>query len=227
FILGLANILVDQGRYREAEQLVRSALEIQATLGIGDDAPRGARLLSALGNILVADGRTAEAAPIYARLEAAVAHWEPWRRDACLADPARVLEMYARGQLDAGIAAAEALVRRRADAKGESHFDTAMARGTLASGYASARRDDDALREYKAAIPILLSVASENADTDDSSIVAARKTRLQRIVEAYMSLRARTAGAWGEVATETFRLGAAVRGHAVERAVPEAAPPLG
>src|SRR5262249_2255130 len=46
FILGLADILVDQGRYREAEQLVRSALDIQATLSIADDTPHGARLLS-------------------------------------------------------------------------------------------------------------------------------------------------------------------------------------
>jgi len=223
FIIGLASILADQGRYREAEQLVRSALEIHATLAIGDDAPRSARLLSALGNILVAGGRLADAAQIFARLEAAVANWEPRRRDAFLADPSRILQLYAGGQVEAGIAAAEDLVRRRANARGESHFDTAIARGVLAAGYTFARRDDDAVREYKAAIPILLSAASENADTDDSSLVAAQKMRLQRIVEAYMSLRARMAGPSGEVAAETFRLGEAIRGHAVERAMTDAA----
>src|SRR5262249_44063522 len=83
--------------------------------------------------------------------------------------------------------------------------------------------EEEAAREFKAGIPILLSAASENADTDDSSIVAVRKMRLQRIVEVYVSLRARTAGLSGEVAAETFRLGEAIRGHAVERAMTDAA----
>ncbi len=39
FIIGLAGILVDQGRYVEAEKLARSALEVERTLGIADAAP--------------------------------------------------------------------------------------------------------------------------------------------------------------------------------------------
>jgi len=36
FIIGLAGILVEQGRYNEAENLARSALDIQRTIGLAD-----------------------------------------------------------------------------------------------------------------------------------------------------------------------------------------------
>ena len=39
FIIGLAGILVEQGRYEDAEKLARSALDVQRTLGIADDTP--------------------------------------------------------------------------------------------------------------------------------------------------------------------------------------------
>ncbi len=45
-------VLVEQGRYAEAEQLIRSALDIQRTLGIGDDTHSSAQILSQLGSIL-------------------------------------------------------------------------------------------------------------------------------------------------------------------------------
>jgi tetratricopeptide (TPR) repeat protein len=37
FVVGLAAVLVEQGRYPEAEQLTREALGIQRALGVGDD----------------------------------------------------------------------------------------------------------------------------------------------------------------------------------------------
>ena len=52
FSIGLASILVDQGRYAEAEKLARSALEVQRTLGISEESPTNAGILSQLGAIL-------------------------------------------------------------------------------------------------------------------------------------------------------------------------------
>src|SRR4029077_1136307 len=46
FIVGLAGILVEQGRYADAEKLARSALDVQRTLGIGDDSPQSVGILS-------------------------------------------------------------------------------------------------------------------------------------------------------------------------------------
>src|ERR1700694_1442001 len=189
-IVGLAGILVEQGRYQEAEKLTRSALDVQRTLGIGDDSPATANILSPLGGVLVLQRKAKEAALVYRQLDTAIAQWEPRRRDVFLLNGSRIAALYASGQVDAGIAAAQELVKRQSARVGEDHFDTASGDGTLAVGYARAGRAAEAIREFKAAIPIMLAGSRENAD-DDATIVAARSQRLQTIVEAYIGLLAR------------------------------------
>ena len=219
FIVGLAGILVEQGRYQEAEKLARSALEVQRTLGIDDDAPESANILSQLGNILVLQRKTKEAAVIYAELDKAIAQWTPARREAFEMNGSRIVALYASGQVEAGIAAAEELVKCQTARSGEKSFDTASARGVLAVGYARAGRDADAIHEFKAAIPAMMTAARENADDDDPTVVAARSVRLQRIVEAYIGVLARRANASNDIAVETFALADAVRGHSVQKAL--------
>jgi tetratricopeptide (TPR) repeat protein len=219
FIVGLAGILVEQGRYPEAEKLARVALDVQRTVGFGDDSPASAGILSNLGNILVLQRKTKEAAVVYADLEKAIAKWPPQQREAFELNGSRIVALYASGQVEAGIAAAEQLVKRQTARTGEKSFDTAAARGVLAVGYARAGHDADAIREFKAAIPIMMTAARENADDDDPTVVAARSARLQRIVEAYIGALARGTGMSNETAVETFALADAVRGRSVQRAL--------
>ena len=219
FVIGLANILVEQGRYRDAEKLARSALEIQRTLGIADDAPQRVAILSGLGNILIAQRRAKEAAGVYTELEQAIASWPPQQREAFELNSSRIAALYANGQVDAGIAAALALVKRQTARTGANSDDTASARGTLAVGYARAGRDADAIREFKAAVPVLVAAARESDNDDDPTLVAARNARLQRIVEAYIGVLARGPNPSNDIAVETFALADAVRGHAVEQAL--------
>jgi CHAT domain-containing protein len=218
FVIGLANILVEQGRYQDAEKLARSALEIQRTLGVADDAPQRVAILSGLGNILIAQRRAKEAAGVYAELEKAIAQWPQQQREAFELNSSRIAALYATGQIDAGIAAAEILVKRQTARSGAGSCDTASARGTLAVGYGRAGRDADAIREFKAAIPILVA-ATRESDDSDPTLVAARNARLQRIVEAYIGVLARSPNPSNDVAVETFALADAVRGHTVEQAL--------
>ena len=218
FILGLAGILSEQGRYEEAEKLTRSALEIQRTLGIRDETPGSANILSNLGGVLTLQRKGKEAAAVYAELDKAIAQWEPRRREMFLLNGSRIAALYASGQIQAGVAAAQELVKRESARFGENHFDTASAHGTLAVGYAGAGRDAEAIREFKAAIPIMMAGSRENAD-DDATIVAARSQRLQNVVEAYMGLLARSSSKSHETAAETFALADAVRGHSVQQAL--------
>src|SRR5262249_19416195 len=81
YIIGLAGILVEQGRYKEAEQLGRSALDVQRTIGIADEAPLSASILSSLGNILVLQGKMKEAGEIYAQLDKAMTQWPQQQRE--------------------------------------------------------------------------------------------------------------------------------------------------
>ena len=212
FVMGLAGVLVDQGRYSEAEQLGRVALEINKTVGVPDDSQSTVQLLSSLAGILNLQRKNAEANDMFARIDKAVANWDPQRRQVIELNPARILALYGSGQLDAGIAAAEQLVKKQIGRVGENHFDAASARGTLAVGLMLARRDADAIREFKAAIPIMMANANENADDENTTVVAARSQRLQAIVESYLLLLARAEGSGGAVGEETFSLADAIRG---------------
>jgi CHAT domain-containing protein len=219
FVMGLAGVLVEEGRYQEAEQLGRVAIEINQTVGIADDTQSTVKLLSLLAGILTLERKNPEANAIYARIDKAIATWEPQRRQVFELNPARILSLYDSGQIDAGIAAARELVKKLSARVGESHFDAASARGTLAIGLMRSGRDAEAIREFKAAIPIMLANTSENADDENTTVVAARSQRLQVIVESYFALLARAEGATGEVGEETFGLADAIRGRSVQRAL--------
>jgi CHAT domain-containing protein len=219
YVMGLAGILVEQGRYAEAEQLARVALDINQTVGIAADSQSMVQVLSQFAGILNLQGKRKEAADVYDRIDGAIAKWEPQRRQVFELNPSRILSLYASGQVDAGIAAAEALLKQQIVRVGEAHFDTASARGTLAVGLMRAGRDRDAAREFKAAIPVMIAASRENADDDNTTLVAARTLRLQNIVESYFNLLARESGSTGEVGEETFALADAIRGHSVQQAL--------
>ncbi|HKH01085.1 MAG TPA: CHAT domain-containing tetratricopeptide repeat protein [Bradyrhizobium sp.] len=219
FVMGLANILVEEGRYEEAEKLARTALDVNRTLSIGDDAQSNAQILSQLGAILTFQRKLAEAASVYAELDKAIAKWEPRRREVLELNGSRINAMFASGQTQAGLEAAQSLLKREIARVGEKHFDAASARGILAVGLMRAGKNADAIREFKAALPVLLAASRENAEDDDATIVAGRSQRLQGIVEAYIKLLANTQSASGDLAADTFSLADSIRGRSVQQAL--------
>ena len=222
FVTGFANILVDEGRYTDAEKLFDAALDIQRTIGISDDSQTTATTLSQLGSVLVFQHKNKEASAIYADLEKSIAKWEAGRKQLLELNGSRITALYASGQITEGLASAQALVKKRSGQLGERHFDTADARGTLAVGYALAGRDADAIKEFKTAIPVLLAARRESADSDDDTVNAARSQRLQDIVESYIGVLARVdGGQLSQVAIETFALADAIRGQSVQKALSE------
>jgi CHAT domain-containing protein/tetratricopeptide (TPR) repeat protein len=219
YVMALADILVGEGRYAEAEQLARASIDIDRTVGVPDDSQSAVQMLSQLGRMLNLQGKGREAIAVYAQIDKAIANWEPTRRQVFELSDSRIASLYASGQVDAGITAAEQLVKKRAASLGEAQFDTASARGTLAIGLMQAGRDPDAIREFKTAIPILMEASRENADDEDTTLVAARSQRLQEIVEAYFTILARQKDPAGDVGIETFSLADAVRGRSVQQAL--------
>jgi tetratricopeptide (TPR) repeat protein len=63
-VVGLANILTEEGRYEEAEKLTRTALDINRTLNIGGDAQSSAQILSQLGAVLTFQRKLPDAASV-------------------------------------------------------------------------------------------------------------------------------------------------------------------
>jgi CHAT domain-containing protein len=218
FIMGLADVLVEQGRYAEAEKLTRGAIEVNRTLGVAFDAHINAQLLSTLAGMLNLQRKSAEALEVFGELDKVIVKWEPVRRQVFEINGSRIYSLYAGGQIEAGISAAQALLKREIGRVGERHFDTATARGTLAVGLMKAGKNMEAAREFRSAIPVLMASARENADDDDTTLVASKSSRLQSIVEAYMALLAQQGNA-SDVSGETFALAEAVRSRSVQQAL--------
>ncbi len=220
FIMGLAYTLIEQGRYAEAEQLARVSLDINKTVGITEDAQTNVREMSSLADILTLERKRKDVIEIYARIDKAMSDWDPQLREKFDLNSARIMALYAAGQVDRGIGLAQTLLKREIAQVGEKHYDTAHARGTLAVGYMRANRDADAAREFRLAIPVLMTGARENADDDNTTGVAARSDRLRNIVEAYITLLDRgQVGDRDAGAIETFVLADAIRGHSVQQAL--------
>jgi CHAT domain-containing protein len=169
--------------------------------------------------VLILQRQSEEAAVVYAELDKAIAKWEPQRRQVFELNGSRIAALYASGQLEAGIAAAEASLKRELARVGEKHFDTAAARGILAVGLARAGKSAEAIREFRAALPVLMAATGESAEDEDPTVVAARSQRLQTIVEAYIRVAAADPKRAGEVGAETFRLADAIRGRSVQQAL--------
>jgi CHAT domain-containing protein len=219
FVMGLAYIVAEQGRFLEAERLARVSLEINRNVGVAVDSQSNANILSFLGGILNLQGKANDAAAVYAELDQAIARWEPQRRQVFDLNSSRIYSLYSSGQIEAGLTAAQALLKREASRVGEKHFETAAARGTVAVGYMRAGKEADAIREFKTAIPVLMAAAHENGD-DDTALIAARTAKLQNVVEAYIDLLARSQRMTAdEIAAETFRLADTVRGQSVQQAL--------
>ncbi len=219
YIMGLAAVLVEQGRYGEAEQLMRVALEINGTLGVAAESQSTVTYLSRLAAILALQHKRKEAIAIYAELDRAMANWDAPRREVFDLDGTHISALYAAGQIDRGIASAEKLLKRNSARFGEGRYDTAIAHGILAIGYMRANRDVEATREFRAAIPVLLAAASETSD-DSATLVAARSERLRNIVESYIALLDRgRSGDREAAAIETFTLADAIRGRSVQQSL--------
>lgn len=221
YINGLANGLVEQARYVEAEKLVRVALDINRAVGIADDSQSTVSELSFLGSILSVQHKRKEAIETYRELDKAMANWDPQRRQLFDLSGSRIYALYASGQVDRGITAAQALLKRNITRFGEKSYETALARGTLAVGYMRGKHDADAAREFRAAIPLLMNSGHDNSDDDNATAVAARNERLQNVVESYIALlnRGQTRDGDDGVAVETFSLADAIRGQSVQLAL--------
>jgi CHAT domain-containing protein len=220
YVTRLSNVLTDQGRYQEAERLARVSIEINRVVGVSDDSLSTVQFLANLANILNYQQRGKEAAEVYAEIDMAIAKWEPHRRLAFELNGSRIYSLYATGQVEAGIAAAQALVKREIARFGEKSSSVAIARGSLAIGYARSGNVSQAIGEFRTAIPAMAATSRENVDDDDRGVIAASSQRLQNIVEAYITLLAKNRTVLGEdVALESFQLAESIRGQSVQNAV--------
>jgi CHAT domain-containing protein len=211
-----ARILLDQGRYAEAEKLIRTQIDIFQALGVTGDTQHFALALSNLASTLTLQGKWSDAAHTYAAIDDASKAWEPARKARLTLNSDYAFTLYNTNRIGEGIAAAERLVARTTSWLGEESVATAYARGALAVGLFRDGRRMQAAQEFKRAIPILIS-RGRASDNDDEFFAAASEQRTQFVVEAYLTLLANDPDR-SAAAVEGFRLAEAIRSRSVQRA---------
>lgn len=216
--IALAQMISEQTRFAEAEQLARAAVNIYRALGYPEDAPLHAAALNRLAIGLYAQRRFDEAEDIYARLDVATKDWEEGPRARMRLNWARIFTNYLTGKTDAGIELAKMQVERAKKFAGEKHINYAMAQATLGAGLVYARRYAEAAPAFRVAMPILLAT-SRDGDYDDAFGAAAADMRMQSVTETYLTLLARMPGGKEANAAESFQLGELIRGQSVQKAL--------
>jgi CHAT domain-containing protein len=212
----LALIVQEQGRFGDAETLGTAAVDILENTGSGAGSSSLASALNAVASAQADREHWVDARATFEKSLSQVATDDDTR--------GRFLNgnlVFGLVQLKTGNASqALAVMRRAANGRrqrlGERHYDTAEARGFLAMTLVANGKREEALQEFRAAVPILVQ-ASRQADDDDNN-AGARDRRRQLILESYMGLLADTERTQ-EAAAESFRLADAARGQSVQRAL--------
>ena len=216
----IASIVYEQGRYAEAEQLARTAIDTLEKSGI---APEGLALAGArrvLGWALSAQEKWPDTIAAFEAMRAGVE-----------ADP-NLARRFGGGDVHWGYAlvrtgaaerAATMLGRiheRSLERAGDKDYRTVLARGYYAVALAAKGDSGAALKEFSQAVPAL--IEQQQADQGADTGGAARALHLARIVEAYIALLFGRAGSGGpglEATAESFRLADVARGSNVQRAL--------
>jgi CHAT domain-containing protein/tetratricopeptide (TPR) repeat protein len=222
FIVALGVQLVEQGRYEEARKLLSAAVDIYREIGMPEDTQTFVAVLSDLASVQALEGQWASAHASYAIIKRATENWEPARRAPFLTNFSRIETLYRNDSVEEGLYVGRRLLDFRIGRYGAEHPDTALARGHYAVGLALAKRDDEALKEFQVAVP-LLTAMTFNTDNDDILNSAARTRYTQIVVENYIGLLGRLRAPGGpDIANVTFRLADSIRSRSVQKALTSA-----
>jgi CHAT domain-containing protein len=222
-VSALSTVLIEQGRYAEAEKLARTAIEILRDMGLGENALQLTNGKRALANVLILQRRWQDAMELYEEVSASTQNNRDSPRSGgnSRASSGRVLALARTGHTARAVEVSSRVLASTSTRLGERHFDTAMARGVAGVALATAGQDAEAVAAFRAALPIILS-SSRQADTEESTS-ASRDFYIQTIVESYIVLLAKvqgTSAAGGlDAGIESFRLADVARGRSVQRAL--------
>ena len=216
----LSELLFEQSRLKESEALARASIEVLDAIGYGRDSGVYVNALGRLATAVFPQRRYDEAKEIFVLIDASTRAWPAERSAFARSSWTRIYAHYFTREIDKGIEYARQALDRHKTVKGEKHYDTALTRAVLATGLTFARRDAEAMREFTLAVPVLLGTTNE-ADDEDATVTVSADRRLQTVLEAYITLLARSN--LPTRAEEGLRLSEAVRGRSVQNALASSA----
>lgn len=222
-LIELNRVILEQGRYAEAEALARANLEIYERIKAADDSARMAEARSILSDAIFLQRRWREALSEYDGIRTAL-KTDPAAYEGFIGGNVNLwLALIKGGRGAEGLTLARSTLEKKRAVLGEGHYDTAEARGVLAMALAETGDREQALREFARAVPILLRRTSRSEGVGTTQ--TARDFRLGLILDAYIQLLANIRGTADEskvgidAAAEAFRLADVARGRTVKRAL--------
>ena len=216
----LADVVREQGRSQEAEQLVRARIDILERIGSAPESPSLIGARSQLAAVLSAQGRYAEALTEYEAIRTALAADTARRARVLDHSPGYALVLWATGHTDRALEVARAAFAWRRQRFGDDHLETAIARGVLARALAAKGDRAAALDQFRAALAVLGSARDSEGETATRTFF---DSRLNRVVAEYIRLLTEIRGTAlaqrFDVVAEAFRLAEVARGHSVQAAL--------
>jgi len=220
-----ANLLVEQGRYRDAAEMASIAIDIFTVAGVPPQSNYVLVGYRSYARSLAMQDRWVDALVQYEKVSEVV---RARAKDQSRTNGARgerdwAIALAKTGNAAEAVAMLEPLVRESSERTGARHYQTSELRGFLGMALALADQKERALQEFREAIPILVG-GDELADSDEGA-PPAHARRLTQILEAYVALLyeiqttdlGKRAGL--DVAAEAFRVADAARGQSVQRAL--------
>lgn len=219
-VLIFADILQAQGRYKDAQRLAEIALDIYERGGV-----EKAVHADAMQRIAVAQasrGRWKDAMATFDRLQAAVAHDEVARRRYVDSNLDLAVALTRSGQAKRAIPIFESALKRRIAEGGDNEYGVAEATGFLAVSQAATGRSEEALQNFRSAMPVLLAAADPSAKEDGA---VDDHNRRQMIVDGYFDLLIKIKGteiekkAGFDAVDEAFRMADIAHAKSVHSAI--------
>jgi CHAT domain-containing protein len=215
-MMRLADILRDENRAEEAEALARIGLETYRALGVPETSPQYVGGLRVLGSAQGYQKRFDEQKKRYDDIVRLTADWLPGARETLIYSPARLAALYRLGQIEECVQIARDGVAAYARRFGDKHPETALVRGYLAAGLAKLGRDQEALREFAEAMPVLTAPTGREMQPTSGRF---GQTRI--VIESFIDLLTRV---WTPIekasaVEQAFGYAELLRGTAVQSAI--------
>jgi CHAT domain-containing protein len=228
-IVVFSEIVLESGRFAEAEALARAAIDSYEKAGSSTESVFLAEARGVLGASLLSQGRWQEAIAVFEARDKALAVDPAQYTKYSGRDPNWGITLLRTGENKRALGMLESLYRKRLS-KGlpDTEYFTAQSRGFYAMALTADGQSEKALAEFQGVIPVLLDEARRSGGGEQGGAVA-RQMRLVWILESYMKLLTglrdspllKAAGI--DAAAEAFRIADVARGSAVQRALAESA----
>lgn len=219
----LANVLDEQGRHDEAEQLVRAVIDIYLRIGAPNDSLMLADARRQLAETLVLRREWRQAFSVFEEIQRGLEHDPATFERFFGTNLSWALTLLRVGDTEKAHELASAAFTLNKGLMGAKHYDTAEALGFSGITLASLDRKEAALEAFAQAMPFLLSSSRESLD--ESTTKVARDARLEVVLEAYLKILYEIRGttleerAGFEAGAEAFRIADFVRSKSVQGAI--------